>query len=641
MLDALRKSTGSWIVKILIGLLVVSFAVWGVSGFGGYGTQNVATVGDMEIPAEIYQDELQREITNLSTRAGRNISFEDARALQVDRQILGRMIGDAALENQAQQLGLGVSQDAVVAYTRREPGFRDQSGNFNSEIFYRILLANNLSPEAYYLRQQRALTINQITETVGRTAQVPRTLLNAVNKYRNETRQLNYVTVPFDKLGSVGEPTDEQVREYYNAHKSEFRAPEYRKVGLLVMTPETLAADVEVSEEDQKSYFESNKSRFGQPERRHVLQIPFPDKASADAAHKRLEEGADFMEVAKERDLTEGDVDLGVIPKSQLADDKVADAIFALPLDQISEPIEGGLATVIAKVTKIEPAVVKTFEDEKDTIRKLLATQRAAETILDAYDKIEDERATGATLAEVANKLDLKFVQIDAVDARGRDEAGKTVDIFAKEPRVLQEVFAADANVETDPEETQDRGYIWYEVLEVVPQRQKDLDDVKQEAAEKWRENQERTILVNKGQELVDRLRGGEPLVKLAEEFGTEEKKTEPLKRSSRNSGLPPAAIQQAFALKEGQFGSASTEDGKNRVLFQVAEVKVPDALDASAQQAMLRSAEIEVGDDLRVQYIRELQDEFGVSINDEIFQQARSGQLARGSIGGGQRGSF
>ena len=641
MLDALRKSTGSWIVRILIGLLVISFAVWGVSGFGGYGTQTVATVGDMEIPAEIYQDELQREIQSLSTRAGRSISFEDARALQVDRQILGRMIGDAALENQAQQLGLGVTQDAVIAYTKREPGFRDQSGSFNPEIFYRILLANNLSPEAYYQRQQRALTINQITETVGRTAQVPRTLLNAVNQYRNETRQLNYVTIPLDKLGTVGEPTDEQVRDYYNAHKSEFRAPEYREVGLIVMTPDTLAADVEVSEEDQKNYFEANKSRFGQPERRHVLQIPFPDKATADAAHKRLKEGADFMDIARERDLTEGDVDLGVIPKSQLADDKVADAVFSLPLDEISEPIQGSLATVIAKVTKIEPAVVKTFEDEKDAIRKLLATQRAAETVLDNYDRIEDERATGATLAEVANKLNLKFLKIDAVDARGRDKDGKPVDIFSREPRILQEVFASEANVETDPEETRDRGYIWYEVLEIVPQRQKDLDEVKQDAAEKWRENEERTILVTKGQELVDRLRGGESLAKLAEEFGGEEKNTEPLKRSSRDSGLPPAAIQQAFALKEGQFGSASSGDGKNRVLFQVAEVKVPNALDPKEEEALLRSAEAEVGDDLRVQYIRELQDEFGVSVNDEIFQQARTGQLARGRVGGGQRGSF
>ncbi|MDA7946637.1 MAG: SurA N-terminal domain-containing protein [Hyphomicrobiaceae bacterium] len=638
MLEALRKSTGSWVAKVLIGLLVLSFAVWGVADiFGGYGTQTVATVGDTEIPAEQYQQELQREISNLSRRLGRNITFDDAQRMGLDNRVLLRLIGDAAVENQANTLGLGISPEAVSAYVTREDIFKDQSGNFSREQFYRVLLANNLSEQAFLLRQQRALVLEQITETVGRTGQVPKTLIDAVNKFRNETRQINYVTVSLDKLGTVAEPSDEQIKEYYNAHKSEFRAPEYRKVGLIVMTPDSLAETVEVSEEDQKAYFESNKSRFGQPERRHVQQIPFPDEQTADAAYKRLKEGADFMDIAKERDLTKGDVDLGVIPKTQLADEKVADAIFALPVDQISEPIKGDLATVIAKVTKIEPAVVKTFEDEKENIRKFLAAQRAAESILDSYDKIEDERATGATLAEVAKKLNLKFVEVEAVDARGRDKDGKPVELFAKEPRVLQAIFAADAKVETDPEETSDRGYTWYEVEEIVPQRQKDLSEVKKEAAEKWRENEERTILVKKGQELVDKLRGGEPLAKLAEEFGVEEKKTEPIKRSSRDAGLPPAAVQQAFALKEGQFGSASTQDGKNRVLFQVAEVKVPKAPDAKAQEALLKSAETEVGDDLIVQYIRALRDKFGVSINDAVFQQARSGQYAAG----GQRGSF
>ncbi|MEM8744372.1 MAG: SurA N-terminal domain-containing protein [Pseudomonadota bacterium] len=639
MLEALRKSTGTWVAKVLIGLLVISFAVWGVADiFGGYGTQTVATVGDTEISAEQYQEELQREIQTLGRRLGRNITFDDAQRMGIDNSVLLRLIGDAAVENQAASLGLGISPQAVAAHLTREDAFKDQSGNFSRERFYRILLANNLSEQAFMLRQQRALVLEQITETVGRTGQVPKTLVDAVNKFRNETREINYVTVPLDKLGKVGEPSEDQISNYYNTHKSEFRAPEYRKVGLIVMTPNSLAETVEVSEEDQKAYFEANKERFGQPERRHVEQIPFPDKATADAAYKRLNEGADFLEIAKERDLTKGDVDLGLIPKSQLADEKVADAIFALPVDQISEPIQGDLATVIAKVTKIEPAVEKTFEDEKESIRALLATRQAAETILDSYDKIEDERATGATLAEVAKKLNLKFVEIDAVDARGRGKDGEQIDILSKEPRILQAVFAAEPNVETDPEETSDRGYTWYEVIDIIPQRQKELDEVKKDAAEKWRENEERTILVKKGQELVDKLRGGESLAKLAEEYGVEEKKTEPLKRSSRSGGLPSAAVQQAFALKQGQYGSASTEDGKNRVLFQVGEVKVPDAPDAKAQEALLRSAETEVGDDLIVQYIRALRDKFGVNINDEVFQQARSG---RGSFGGGQRGSF
>lgn len=638
MLEALRKGTGTWIAKIFIGLLVMSFAVWGVADiFGGYGAQTVATVGDTEISAQEYQSELQREMQALRNRLGRNVTYADAQAMALDNQILLRLIGDAAVENQANELGLGISPQAVTAHLARDKMFQDQSGKFSRELFFRILQASSMNEQTFLERQQKVLVLEQIVGTVARTGQVPKTLLDAVNRFRNETRKLSYVTVPLDKLGTVDEPTAEQVREYYNAHKSEFRAPEMRKVGLIVMTPGLLAEEVEVSEEDQKSYFESNKARFGKPERRAVQQIPFPDKASADAAYEKLKKGADFMDIAAERDLAKGDVDLGIIPKTGLADETVADAVFSLPVDEISEPISGSLATVIARVTKIEPAVVKTFEDEQENIRKLIAAQRAAETILDSYDKLEDERATGSTLAETAKKLNFKYVEVPAIDARGRDADGKAVDVLSKQPRVLRAVFAAEAKVETDPEETTDRGYIWYDVMDVTPQRQKDFDEVTDEAKKKWHESAERTILVKKGQELVDKLRAGETIAKLAEEFGVEKKETTPLKRSTLDSGLPPAAVQQAFALKEGQFGSASTPDAKGRIIFQVSELKVPDAPDAKAQETLLKSAETEIGDDLTIQYIRALRENFGVSINDAVFQEARTGQYA----GGGRRGSF
>lgn len=628
MLEALRKSTAGWVAKIFIGLLVLSFAVWGIADiFGGYGTQTVATVGDKEISSVEYQNEFQREVRALGNRLRRNVTVDDARSLGLDSQVLLRLIGDAAIDNQANSLGLGISDKAVIARIQREPAFKDASGKFSRERFFRILQANNLSQEAFLLRQKRGLILEQITGTVTQNGIVPDTLLEAVNQYRNETRKLDYIEVPLEQAGTVAEPTDAQLREYYNTHKSEFRAPQFRKAGLVPLTPDELMKKVEISDDDIATYYEANKDKFGTPERRAVMQITFANLEEAQKAFEKLKGGADFMEVAKARGLTKKDVDLGLIPKSSLADEAVADAVFALPVNEISEPIQGALATVIAKVTKIEPAVEKTLADERENIRKLLAAEQAATKILDTYDKIEDERAAGTTLQEVAQKLDLPYVSIEAVDARGRDADGETVEIFAKNPVLLSALFESDVGLENDPEETGDRGFIWYEVLKITKERLKSFEEVKDEVAKKWRATEERRLLAKKGQEYVDTLRGGKSLAALSEEVNLKIKSSDSLKRSSQSEDLPQAVIQQAFALKEGDFGSSPSADGKKRIVFQVREATKPTKVEGKTKEALVKSLSPDIGDDLIVQYVRALRDEYGVNINQTVFQDATAGR--------------
>ena len=637
MLQALRKGTGTWIAKIFIGLLVMSFAVWGLADiFVGYGMQTVATVGDTEISSQEYQSEFKRELRSLGNRLRRNITVDDARSMALDSQILLRLIGDAAIETQAKSLGLNVTEKAVGARLKREAAFKDATGNFSQERFYQLLQANGLSEQVFMQRQHRGLVMQQITGTVTAGAQVPKVMLDAANKFRNETRRLTYITVPLSQLGEVGESSVENARNYYNTHNSEFRAPETRKIGVIVLTREALSKEVKISEEDIKAYFEHNKARFSTPERRAVLQIPFPDQKTAEEAYEKLKNGADFMEIAKARGLTKQDIDLGVIARTGLTDEAVADAVFSLGVGEISKPVEGALASVIAKVTKIEPAVVRTLEDEREKIRKGLAAEKAAETILDAYDKIEDERAGGATLAEVSKKHDLKYIEVPAIDRLGMGADGKPVELLARQPGVVRAIFAADVGLETDPEETPERGFIWYEVLKITPERLKSFEEVKDEAAKKLHETEERTLLAKKGQELVDKLRSGEKLADLALSFGVEIVESNALKRNARDADLSPAALQQAFALKKGAFGSSATPEGKGRLIFQVTESNIPKALDSKGQDELLKSVIPEIGDDLVMQYVRALREDFGVNINQTVFQEATSGR----QYSGGRRGN-
>ncbi len=632
MMEAMRKGAGTWIAKIFIALLVLSFAVWGIADiFGGYGSKTVATVGDTEITTVEYQNEFQRELRVISTRLGRNVTIADAREMGIDGQVILRLIGDAALETQAKLLGLGVTGKAVGARLMRQAAFQDSSGKFDRERFYRLLQANNLSEQAFMERQRRSIIMQQITGAVTDGGPPPKTLVDAANRFANETRKLSYLTVPKSKLGEIEEPSAEKLRDYYNTHKGEFRAPEFRKVGVIQLTPVTLAKSIEIPEVDIKASFENNKVRFNRPERRTVLQIAFPDDAAAKEAHEKLKNGADFMEVAKERGFTESDVNLGTLDRNGISDKKIADAVFSLEEGKFSEPVTGDLATVIAMVTKIVPSEIKTFEEMRDRLRQAIAAERAGEKILDVYDKIEDERAGGATLAEIASKLQLKYAGIPAVDSRGFDENSKEVDLLVTQPKALRAIFKSTVGLETDPEETSDRGYIWYEVLKVTQERLKPFDDVKLDAETKWRETQLRTLLSGKGQELVDKLRGGSTLADLAQQFDLEVKVSRPLKRNDRADDIPNAAIQQAFALKQGEFGSAATVNGEGRVVFTVSESAVPKSADANMKKQLVQALAPQVADDLIVQYIRGLRKEFGVNVNQTVFEDATTGRYSSG----------
>lgn len=635
MLEALRNATGGWIARIFIGLLVMSFAVWGVADiFGGYGASTVATVGDTEISSADYQREFQRELRSLGNRLGRNLTIEDATKIGLNSQVLLRLVGDAAIESQANSMGLGITGKAVSGRLMREAAFKDAEGRFSQEKFYRVLQANGLSEQNFMVRQQRAVILDQLTNTVSSSSRVPKVILDVTNKFRNETRKLRHFTVPLAKLGEIEDVSQEKLRDYYNTHKSEFRAPEYRKAGMISLTPDLLMKKIEIGDAEIKAYFEHNKSRFGSPERRAFLQIPFPDEAAAEEAYDKLKNGTDFMEVAKARGLVKDDVEVPLTAKKGVADNAVADAIFSLPLNEISKPIKGGLATVVAKVTKITPAVIKTLEDERGNIRKILAAEQAALRILDIYDKIEDERAGGATLAEVAQKLNLNYAEILAVDPRGRDADGKPVKEVVGQRGLLAAVFQADVGLESDPVETADRGFIWFDVLKVTPERVKSFDEAKEDAANKWRTSEERSLLSKKGQELVDKLRAGETLSQVAGTFDLEVKESRSLKRGDTGHGLPGAALLQAFALKEGAFGSAATSDGKGRVIFQVASLMPPGGLNADERRELERSIVPQIGEDLIVQYVRALREDFGVNINQRVFDDATAGRAYSGQRG-------
>jgi peptidyl-prolyl cis-trans isomerase D len=621
-LDTLRKGAARTFGLILVALLVVSFAVWGIADiFTGYGQQTLIRVGDTEITPQDYQRAQQEVLRSMSQQAGRAMSLQEARAAGLDTRVLERLIGGAAVDTHAKHLGLGVSDDALLAQIMKDPSFQDGAGNF-SPLAFQAALRNIGMTEAGYLYSLREQNLRrQLLVTVGEVANSPKALVNALNEYNEERRVLKYVLVPKSAAAEVGTPTEEELKKYYENHQATFTQPEYRRVGVLAVTPETVKDEINISEADLKATYEMKQDTLGAPERRHVQQIALPDMDAATQAAEKIKAGTDFVEVAKELGLSETDIDLGTVTRKDLADQTIAEEAFKLEKDVVSEPIKGKLGgVVLIRVTEIEPGKIPTYEDAKADLEKGILKERASGAIFDKHDRVEDELAAGSTLEEAASKLGLNYQVIDQVDREGRRPDGSTVTLPAQKD-LLNGIFVTDAGIENDPIDARDEGVIWYEVLGVTPEQLKPFDQVRAQVEEGWRAQETRNQAAKYAQGLVTALRNGsKTLEDVAKELDTEILPTSALKRDDITVNVLPPAVSQAFTLPKGGFGSAASGVDEGRIVFQVDEIQEPPEVDERILNRLNSQIGLLLSEDTIAEYFSALESRYGVSVNQQAL---------------------
>jgi len=620
-LDSLRKSAGGVIGVIFVLLLIASFIIWFPAGwFQGFGSQDLITVGDTKIGPREYMRAQQDVLRAMSSQAGRSLSLQEARALGLDSRVMERLIGGAAVDAHARALHLAIGDTAILDEIMKDPAFKDPSGNFSPALFQQTLQAMGINEQGYIDSLRERNLRRQILSTVGKVAAGPDVLVTALNNFNGETRTLRYVLVPQSAAGTIPDPTDEDLKRYYDNHRGKFTQPEYRKIGVLAVTPETVKNEVQIKDSDVRAAFEASKDQLGTPEKRHVQQISFPDKAAADAAYQKIQSGTDFAAVAKEQGVSDADIDLGKVTRAELADPAMGDAAFKLEQNKVSEPITGSLGSVVLlRVTEIEPGKSPSFEEAKADLEKKILKERASGAIFDLHDKIEDQLASGSKLSEIADKLKLNYVLIDQVDRQGKKPDGSTVTLPAQKD-VLNAVFSTDVGVENDPIDAKDDGVIWYEVLGVIPEQLKPFDQVKDEATKDWKTEEVHTQLAKYTQDLVNSLSGGKSLEDVAKDLNQQVLTSDPLKRDSITVNVLPAAVAQAFSLPEKGYGSAPSGVEEGRIVFQVDKVTPPPQLNPSETARLKQQIGQLIGEDVVAEYFSALENRYGVSVNEQAL---------------------
>ena len=624
MLEALRKGAKTWVAAIFIGLLVLSFAVWGIADiFGGFGVQTIAEIGDRKVTAQDYQTAYNNEMRRLAYRFGRRLTTEEAQAFGIEQRVVQRLINMASIDSHASDLRIDVADETIMENLRNDPNFKSSTGQFSPARFRQLLAQAGLSEAAYVAEQRDTLVRQQLAEAFTGEISVPNAFLDAENNYRNESRILSFLTLPMSALGEVTPPDATAVKTYYDEHPGAFTAPEFRQVELLVVSPDTIKDTVEITDEDVRADYDANVDRYTTPERRTIEQIPFPDKVTADKALADITAGKSFADVAKEAGVTESDLALGTKSLKELADQTIAKAAFALKENEVSAPVEGTFTTVLLRVTKIEPGNVKTFDEVKDELRDQLARDKAAGEVQNLYDAIEDERAAGNSLAEIAQKMNVTLRMIKALDRQGRDAEGNEVADLPNRAEFIRGVFEGDIGVESNALEGAEGAFIWFDIAGITQAALKPFDTVRADAEKAALEDKKRRLLRELGDKTLEELRGGKSLEAVATPLELKVTKTGELTRTGTADGLPSAALSQAFAMSIGKFGAAWNDARDGRVLFKLEDIVAAKSPSDDDQKQTSERIATQLGNDLMDQYAAALRTRYDASVNQQALDYA------------------
>ncbi len=628
MLRGIRKASENWLgraaMAVVMTLLAGSFAVWGINDiFRGFGNSTLAKIGGVEIPTEQFRQSYQDRLDQIGRQLGHPLPPDQASALGLDHQVLAELIAQAGLDQRAHQMGLGIADSEIAASIATDPNLQTANGQFDRARFNDVLRSMGLT-EQHFIADQRQTTLRrQIIDSVSGGIVPPTAWFDAINQYRNEQRSVEFVALGAAQAGDIPQPTDDQLEKYFEARKTLFRAPEYRKIDAATATPAELAKWMEISDDDLKKAYDARRASFTTPERRHIEQIVFPAMADAQAAADRIKSGTSFAAIAAGRGLKDQDIDLGTVAKSAIVDPAVADAAFSLKQGEVSAPMQGQFGAVLVTVLAIDPEVTKSLADVTSQLRNDLALERAKPQVQDIHDKIEDDRAGGMTLEQAAAKEKLAVVTYDAVSRNGLDPDGKPVVNLPHGAEVINAAFASDVGVDNDPIDA-DGGYVWFAVAGITPAHDRSLDEVKPQVEQQWRANETVSRLRSKANDLLDKLKTGTPFDTLAASNGLKVETANDFNRRGAVAGMSPKTIDAVFHTAKDAFGSGEGNDPTQWIVFRVTGVKTP-ALDPNSTEAkdLAQTVQRQLGDDVIGQYVARLENDLGTNVNAAVLAQA------------------
>lgn len=583
----MAQSIGSKIqgalVGILIFLLVVAFAVWGINDvFSPSSNKAVLSLGKNDVSTADFDREFRRELSSLAITEGRQLPHQEAFDRGIHRQILQRMMTSKVIEIDADDLGIGVNTRSARDYVSDIEAFQNElTGKFDERKMMETL--SNMRPAISRVAFEKDLIddLRQRQTIPAINGGVVAPLAFALQRYQYLTEQRKVSVLTFDRqaVAAPPEPTDEELETFILENQAPFTAPEYRRLTMLRLEAFDMIPDLKVTEEEVKGHFEYkvDLGELGSPETRSVVQITAEDEETANKAVERLNNDEGASDVALLLNLIEPTTYDDVIAEAILLPE-TADAAFAQK-EGDATAVLGSLGNWYAvKTTKVTPAVKPDFDAIREEIEDELLQSKAEERLFDITPAIEDTLDEGGTLEAAADAAGVPFASVDFIDRSGTTRDGRKLDGFegvggiALDETLLTEIFTVDSGYPTDLFQTSTGGWAAVRVDEVVESQLRPFEENKARAKAMWTTERTSDALDELLLDLASKAQTGESLSSLAASIPNGASLEEiVIIRSSPGEKLGP---QVAVGVLDAGIGDIERGPGPVPLTRQIAQLK-------------------------------------------------------------------
>lgn len=619
MLQFIRTYAGSWIVKILFVVLILSFGVWGIGDvIRGRGQSSaVAKVGPVEISGSELDQEFRRQMERLRPLLGSSLTAEQARQFGLVDQAVNVLVQRALYDLAAKDAGLSVGVDTVRQRIAEEPAFRNEAGQFDPTRFRAVLRNNGLTEDGYIAVLRQEIGRGLVAGAVVAGAAAPKPLVDALYRHQEEKRVAEVVTLPNATAGDVGTPDDAEVKAYYDANVARYTAPEFRAVTVLPLTVETAGRDVQVSDEEIRAAYDERSTEFGQPERRTIRFVLVDDEAKAKTISAAASAGS-LDEAAKA--AGEEVRSLDNVTKSEVLD--LGDAAFAQDKGKAGAPVKTAFGWYVMQVTDVTPGSVKPLEDVRARLAADIRREKGADRLYKIETQVDDALASGASLEEVAKGQDVALVTIPAITADGKTPDGAPVTGVPAVAEVARTAFSLEGGKTSHVIETKEGAFIVVHVTGVTPATPRPLDSVRAAVVAAWTADEQAKKTAAAAAALAEKLKAGGEAGALAQAAGGTVALTAPFTREATSvEGVPADLVAKLFTVAPNEVVTGAA-DGV-QVVARLKEIVPADPAAPGADTATLATQVSRgVESDLAAQFAEALRQRYPVTIERQRIAQ-------------------
>jgi len=431
MLSLMRKSAGSWIIKFILGAVILAFIPFGYGIYQDRRDVKIATVNGDPVSFEEFNRQYNNLVEQVRRNFGGSLNEETIKGLRLKEQALNQLIDQKLMLDEAANLGISVSNQELAESIAKIEAFQT-AGVFDPKRYEYVLSRLRLTQDAFEADQKRAMLVDKMSKFVAANVKVSDAETLDWYKWNNASVDLRFVKFPANHYQDIS-PTEDEVKSFFEAHKESYKTDVELNARYVLIDPKAYTDRVSLTEEDLRTYYDNNPDEFYTPKTvkaRHILIKVDPqadEKSVEQARQKALEilklarEGRDFAELAKQ--YSEGPTaanggDLGVFRKDAMVK-PFADQAFTMKAGDISEPVQTRFGWHIIKVEKVNEATTTSFEAARDEIRRKLTDERAKALAYETAESIYDNSFQGDDLVQNAADQQLAITETGFFTQKG------------------------------------------------------------------------------------------------------------------------------------------------------------------------------------------------------------------------------